>query len=163
MPPKMLKTVLNVYLPTLAEGAFETLGPKEIEIIYTAVSAANNCEMCLSFHAMGLGKHPELDKKDIDEILLGGLPKDPKDRALVIATKYAMAHKGVLLEREKKHLNMLGITDDMYTELNFLAGVMAANNQNYVHLIANSGLELDDMLKAVSPFKDTVYKGKGEL
>ena len=48
MPPKMLKTVLNVYLPTLVEGAFETLGPKEIEIIYTAVSAANNCEMCLS-------------------------------------------------------------------------------------------------------------------
>ena len=48
MPPKMLKTVLNTYLPTMAEGAFETLGPKEIEIVYATVSAANNCEMCLS-------------------------------------------------------------------------------------------------------------------
>ena len=79
--------------------------------MFLPVKAQTDGLRCLSFHAMGLGKHPELDKKDIDEILLGGLPKDPKDRALVIATKYAMAHKGVLLEREKKHLNMLGITD----------------------------------------------------
>ena len=28
----------------------------EKEIIYAVVSAANNCEMCLSFHAMGMGQ-----------------------------------------------------------------------------------------------------------
>ena len=107
---------------------------------------------------MALGGHKELDKADIDEILAGGLPKEPADRKLVIATKYALAHKGVLLEREVKHLESLGVTSDMFTELNFLAGIMAANNQNYVHLIANHDLEMDDMLKGVGPFKDTVYK-----
>ena len=36
-------------------GAFEFFGAKEIEVIYAVVSASNNCEMCLSFHAAALG------------------------------------------------------------------------------------------------------------
>ena len=44
----------------------------EKEIIYAVVSAANNCEMCLSFHAMGMGQ--TLSPEDCKLIVDGGLP-----------------------------------------------------------------------------------------
>ena len=74
-----------------------------------------------------------------------------------------MAHKGVLLPREKAHLASLGIAGEKYVELNFLCGFISAHNQNYIHLI-NEGLELEEFLQQVGPFKDTLYKkSKTEL
>ena len=52
-------------------------------------------------------------------------------RKLAIGAKYAMAHKGVLLAREKAHLASLGIAGEKYVELNFLCGFISAHNQNY--------------------------------
>ena len=83
-------------------------------------------------------------------------------RGLVIASKYAIAHKGIFLDREKKHLATLGYEGEKLTELNFLVGFMSAHNQNYVHLISE-GLELEEMLQDVGPFAATVYKKEGEL
>jgi len=162
MTPKMLQTVLKTYVATVSPDAFEHFDAKAIEVVYTAVSAINNCEMCLSFHAAALGP-AGLPAEDIAEILAGGLPKDAETRKLVIGAKYAMAHKGVLLAREKVHLAALGITPEMFVELNFLAAFMSAHNQNYIHLISE-GLELEGFLQQVGPFAGTVYpKVKDEV
>ena len=51
MTPKMLKTVMTNYLNLVSPDALEFLTPLDLEVIWTATSAANNCEICLSFHA----------------------------------------------------------------------------------------------------------------
>jgi len=155
MTPKMFKTMMTAYGTTMADGAFEYFTAPETEVVYTAVSAVNNCELCLSFHAMTLGKHGR-DSADIKEIVAGGLPKDPEMRKLVTASKYALAHKGIFLDREKKHLATMGFAGEKLVELNFMVGIMSAFNMNYIHLISN-GLELEPMLQGVGPFADTVY------
>jgi len=163
MTPKQLKTVMKTYLPLMGEGAFEYFSGQQIEVIFAAVSAANNCEMCLSFHAMAMGDEKlKNDPADIKEIVAGGLPKDPEMRKLVIAAKYALAHKGVLLPREKLHLASMGIDGEKFMELNFLVGMMSAHNQNYIYILSE-GLELEPFLQDVGPFADTVYKKKDEL
>jgi len=162
MPPKMLKSIMTMYFTALGEDAFEYFDAKDIEIIFAAVSAVNNCELCLSFHGMVMTQH-EADPEDIKEIVAGGLPKDPAMRKLVIASKYALAHKGIFLPREKLHLASMGIEGEKLVELNFLVGFMSAMNMNYIHLISN-GLELEPMLQQSGPFADTVYaKEDGEL
>ena len=160
MTPKLLLTVLKTYTTAMAPGAFEHFDAEAIETVYAAVSSSNNCEMCLSFHAMALGASASAE--DIAEIVAGGLPKDPKMRTLVIASKYALAHKGIYLERERKHLKMLGIEGEKLVELTFLVGFMSAHNMNYVHLIS-MGLELEPMLQEVGPFAKTIYAKEGEL
>ena len=160
MTPKLLLTVLKTYTTAMAPGAFEHFDAEAIETVYAAVSSSNNCEMCLSFHAMALGASASAE--DIAEIVAGGLPKDPKMRTLVIASKYALAHKGIYLERERKHLAVLGIEGEKLVELTFLVGFMSAHNMNYVHLIS-MGLELEPMLQEVGPFAKTIYAKEGEL
>merc|ERR1719453_3031280 len=117
MTPKMLRTILAMYGTAMKPDAFEYLTPPDLEIIYAAVSAVNNCEMCLSFHMMQLG-NPEsptgsyMEKSDIATIAKGGIPSSKKEAAFVEAAKYALAHKGVLLDREKKHLATLGFDSE---------------------------------------------------
>ena len=65
----------------------------------------------------------------------GGLPADENARKIAIATKYAIAHKGILLQREKEHLKILGISIEKYAEILFLAGQMHANNMLAVFCI----------------------------
>ena len=92
----------------------------EKQIIYTVVSAANNCEMCLSFHAMGSGPAMggPLSQEDVKLIVDGGLPtQNERARTIAIATKYAICHKGLLLEREASHLESMGVTKEMYGEI----------------------------------------------
>ena len=162
MSPKMLLSITKNYLALMAPDAFEYVDAFDIEVIFAAVSAANNCEICASFHAMVLS-NPEapssLAAEDVAEILSGGLPADPKARSLVIATKYALAHKGVLLEREKAHLATLGFdSEDKMLEIIYCAGVMNSLNMVYIHMISN-GVHVEDFLKQVGPFKDSVYAG----
>lgn len=127
------------------------------QIIYCVVSAANNCEMCLSFHASGLLQAEHLPVSDVDALLEGALPADANARKLAIATKYAIAHKGILLAREKAHLEALGVSQDMYAEVLFWAGQIHANNMLMVYLI-NEGAPVEEMLQGIGPFKNTVYK-----
>jgi hypothetical protein len=161
MTPKQLVTMLTVYSSTLMkEGAFEHFDAKDLEVLHTAVSATNNCEFCLSFLASMMlesSEPPTLSKEEVDEIMAGGLPKDTKMRTLVTGAKYALAHKGIILPREKLHLESMGIFGEKLTELIFAVGVMNAVDMNYVHLISQ-GLELEEFLQKVGPFAKTVYK-----
>ena len=134
----------------------------EKEIIYAVVSAANNCEMCLSFHAMGSGPAMggPLSQEDVKLIVDGGLPtQNERARTIAIATKYAICHKGLLLEREASHLESMGVTKEMYGEILFFAGQIHANNMLMVYLI-QQGVAVEEMLQAVGPFASTVYAKK---
>jgi alkylhydroperoxidase family enzyme len=53
----MLKTVMGAYGVVTAPGAFEYFTPEDVEVIFAAVSASNNCELCLSFHGMEMAGH----------------------------------------------------------------------------------------------------------
>ena len=131
----------------------------EKQIIYTVVSAANNCEMCLSFHAMGSGPAMggPLSQEDVKLIVDGGLPtQNERARTIAIATKYAICHKGLLLDREAAHLESMGVSKEMYGEILFLAGQIHANNMFFVYLI-QQGVAVEDFLQAVGPFASTVY------
>ncbi len=75
---------------------------------------------------------------------------------LVIAAKYVLAHKGILLEREKLHLSSMGFSAEELVEVTFAVGQMAGLNLLYVHLIAE-GVAIETFLKGAGPFKDTVY------
>ena len=98
----------------------------EKEIIYAVVSAANNCEMCLSFHAMGMGQ--TLSPEDCKLIVDGGLPsQNERARTIAIAAKYAICHKGLLLEREAAHLASMGVSKEMYGDILFLCGQIHAS------------------------------------
>ena len=122
------------------------------------VSAANNCEMCLSFHAMGMGQ--TLSPEDCKLIVDGGLPtQNERARTIAIAAKYAICHKGLLLEREAAHLESMGVSKEMYGEILFLCGQIHANNMLMVYLI-QQGVAVEEMLQAVGPFASTVYAKK---
>ena len=130
----------------------------EKEIIYAVVSAANNCEMCLSFHAMGMGQ--TLSPEDCKLIVDGGLPtQNERARTIAIAAKYAICHKGLLLERERQHLESMSVSKEMYGEILFLCGQIHANNMLMVYLI-QQGVAVEEMLQAVGPFASTVYAKK---
>ena len=62
----------------------------------------------------------------------GGVPKDPKMARLVMAAKYVLAHKGILLEREKLHLSSMGFSAEELVEVTFAVGQMAGLNLLYV-------------------------------
>merc|ERR1711904_200861 len=78
MTPKMLVSVLEMYTRLMSPGALEYYDTNDLEIIFAATSAINNCELCMSFHAMVLG-NPEnpgkLSAADIGAIPAGGLPE----------------------------------------------------------------------------------------
>jgi len=137
---------------------YETLhiSPEERELIYCVVSATNNCEMCLSFHSLGLINNGTATQEEVDILQEGGIPENSKLKPIVIATKYALSHKGILLEREKLHLLELGIDSEKYAEILFFSGMIYANNMLMVYLI-NEGVNIEDFLKNVGPFRKTVY------
>ena len=131
MTPKMLKTVMTNYLNLVSPDALEFLTPLDLEVIWTATSAANNCEICLSFHAGALlGAEKPAD--EVATMAAGGVPKDPKMARLVMAAKYVLAHKGILLEREKLHLSSMGFSAEELVEVTFAVGQMAGLNLLYV-------------------------------
>ena len=131
MTPKMLKTVMTNYLNLVSPDALEFLTPLDLEVIWTATSAANNCEICLSFHAGAL-LGAEKPAEEVATMAAGGVPKDPKMARLVIAAKYVLAHKGILLEREKLHLSSMGFSAEELVEVTFAVGQMAGLNLLYV-------------------------------
>merc|ERR1711988_228208 len=163
MTPKMLKTVLSLFLKAKSDDSFEYLNQDDLEILFLAVSAANNCELCLSFHSMALKE--KLSENDLNAMLAGGLPSPTEKRvyALAVAAKYALAHKGALLRREKEHLATLGFdSEEKLLEVIYACGFMGANNMAYIHMIGN-GMEVESFLRAAGPFQNSVYaKTKSE-
>jgi len=154
--PKLLTTFLKLDGIFKDKDAFEYIGNTEREIINLVTSAANNCEICLSFHCAALAK--EFSKEDLALMAQGGIPEG-KWKNLVIAAKYANAHKGMYLEREKQHLAELGFTMDNLFEINFVVGQMTSNNMVFASLV-NEGAPIEDFLKGIGPFADTVYAKK---
>lgn len=154
--PKLIKTWLKVFGAMTAPNSLNHIGPVERDVIHAAVSSTNNCELCLSFHASALkGK---LSDADVSAMLDGGLPKDdPTMRKWAIAAKYALAHKGVILPREREHLRQLGLGPEEMLEVIFVAGQTASNNMMFVHLI-QEGATAESFLQKAGPFADTVYK-----
>ena len=108
-----------------------------------------------------LARQKAMSNEDIALLAAGGLPVNNKYTNLAIAAKYANAHKGILLEREKAHLAELGFNLDHQYEVTFLVGQMTANNMVFASLI-NEGAPVEDGLKKMGPFKDTVYKSLKE-
>ena len=134
----------------------------EKETIFAAVSAANSCEYCLSFHSMGMSGAGAA-QADVDAVINGGLPADKALAGVVTAAKFAVAHKGIFLPHEKAHLlATYGIGPDKLVEIVYLVGQIAANNLLMVHVISE-GTNIDEMLRPFSPFKESVYKLKAEL
>ena len=150
MTPKMLKTVMTNYLNLVSPDALEFLTPLDLEVIWTATSAANNCEICLSFHAGALlGAEKPAD--EVATMAAGGVPKDPKMARLVMAAKYVLAHKGILLEREKLHLSSMGFSAEELVEVTFAVGQMAGLNLLYVAPRPRSFFAIDAPLTQVRP------------
>ena len=81
--------------------AMQYLSPMDRQVIYCVISAANNCEMCLSFHAAGLLQSKYITPSDLTLMIHGGLPTDEQLRPIAVAAKYCHSHKGILLEREQ--------------------------------------------------------------
>ena len=71
MAPAHLVTLFSLYTKALGEGAFNYFTPQECEVIFAAISAVNNCEFCLSFHAMQMAQHG-VSAADVQEISNGG-------------------------------------------------------------------------------------------
>ena len=46
-------------------NSLDFITPMELQVIYTVVSAANNCEMCLSFHSLGLKAGNAISDEDL--------------------------------------------------------------------------------------------------
>lgn len=161
MTPKLTKTFLTNYIATLSPGALQHLSAGDLEVIYAATSAANNCELCLSFHAITMLK-AGASQADVDAIVAGGLPQDAKLKGLVIASKYALAHKGILLPREKIHLRQLGFGAEKMVEVVFAVGQMVAANFVNVHLISED-VPVEQFLQEAGAFRNTVYKNNKEL
>jgi len=156
IPPKTVKTILTVYGTVSAPDAFQYFSAQDVEVIFAATSAINNCELCLSFHGMTMTQQG-VDAADIAIIVAGGVPEDARLKKLVTATKYAIAHKGIYLEREKKHLSALGLNGEgVLYELNFIVAQMSSNNMVYICMISD-GLEIEDFLHPAGPFASTVY------
>lgn len=142
--------------------SLDFITPMELQVIYTTVSAANNCEMCLSFHSLGLLGGKAISEGDLAVLVSGGIPRtenleggNGRLRDIVIAAKYTIAHKGILLPREKKHLERLGFGATELAEIVFCCGHIHANNMLFVSLIENN-CPVEEMLRRpVGPFAAT--------
>ena len=162
-PPKTLSNFLKKELAMLS-APLEHTSKLQMEAIFATVSAANVCEICLSFHAMGMSKEENpATQDDIETIVNGGVPKDERLAGVVTTAKYVLAHKGIFLPREKQHLeSAFGIGAEQRLEIVYLVGAIEANNRLMVHLLSE-GVELEDFLQPFTPFKNTVYAKKEEL
>ena len=81
-------------------------------------------------------KEKDISPSDIEMMVKGGVPADEKLATLTIATKYAMAHKGIILPREKQHLESLGVGKDKLLEIIFCVGQVSEDehSQSTMHI-----------------------------
>ena len=106
--------------------------------------------------AGGLGGHYRTQESTRSAI-------DSRDKMMCDNLRDQVTHKGIILPREKKHLESLGVTPERLVETIFAVGQMyAAKDIVNVHLISE-GAAVEPFLQEMGPFKDTVYAAKKEL
>ena len=139
--------------------------PMELQVIYCVVSAANNCEMCLSFHSLGLKKGEAISDADLTVLRSGGIPETEflanghgRLKSIAFAAKYCIAHKGILLPRERKHLRKMGFDGPELAEITFCCGHIHANNMLMVSLIEQN-CPVEETLRGVGPFGEANPRG----
>jgi AhpD family alkylhydroperoxidase len=155
MTPQLASIFLKKEVPVIS-GPYAHVSKLQSEAIFAAISAINSCEYCLTFHAMGM-KDNGATEEDIDLVIHGGLPTSKDLKGMVYAAKLANSHKGMFLPREKEYMQKeFGFGPEQLLEIVFLVGQITANNFMMVHLISE-GVEVDDMIKPLSPFKSTSY------
>jgi hypothetical protein len=112
---------------------------------------------------MGMEAMPQAD---MDILIAGGIPQTEKMngdhgrlKVMAIAALAAHAHKGIILAHEIEHLKALGIdAGEELAEILFIAANIQGLNQIMPHYVNLGATPIEDFLKQVGPFKDTVYK-----
>ena len=75
-------------------------------------------------------------------------------KSIAFAAKYCIAHKGILLPRERKHLLKMGFDGPELAEITFCCGHIHANNMLMVSLIEQN-CPVEEMLRGVGPFGES--------
>jgi len=146
--PEQIK-VLNAYSPAAAKMYVTTmtriedgeLSAPEREAVILAVSRYNDCHYCTRTHAK-LGRDAGLSQETIQAIHRGGLPSEPRIRALVRGTRLLLDKQGWLSEEELEQFGEAGIGRMELYEINALIGLKIFSN--YVNHVAQT--EVDDVV-----------------
>lgn len=113
----------------------------ERETVILTVSRYNDCHYCTRAHAF-LGREAGLDQETIETIHRGGVPDDPRLRALVKATRLLLDKDGWLDDDELAQLDDAGIGRTELYEINTLIGLKTFSN--YVNHVADT--EVDEVV-----------------
>jgi AhpD family alkylhydroperoxidase len=146
--PEQIK-VLNAHSPAAAKMYVTTmnriedgeLSPPEREAVILAVSRYNDCHYCTRTHAK-LGLDAGLSQEAIQAIHRGGLPSEPRLRALVQGTRLLLDKQGWLSDDEREAFQEAGIGRTELYEINALIGLKIFSN--YVNHVAQT--EVDDVV-----------------
>jgi len=142
--------VLNKHSPAAAETYIATMNaiedgqlePHEREAVILAISRYNDCHYCARTHAF-LGSEAGLSKEAIEAIHRGGLPEEPRLRALVQATRLLLDKRGWLDREEVDELTHRSIGRTELYEINVLIGLKIFSN--YVNHVART--EVDEPIQ----------------
>jgi AhpD family alkylhydroperoxidase len=142
--------VLNKHSPAAAETYIATMNaiedgqlePHEREAVILAISRYNDCHYCARTHAF-LGSEAGLSKEAIEAIHRGGLPEEPRLRALVQATRLLLDKRGWLEREEVDELTHRSIGRTELYEINVLIGLKIFSN--YVNHVART--EVDEPIQ----------------
>lgn len=108
-----------------AGGAFSL---QERELLITAISGYNGCELCAQIHA-DLAKKAGVGTEDIQNVTAGAIPGTPRLAQLVKLTWLLMEKKGKLSgEEEKKLIAEPAITQEELHEMITLISIMTITN-----------------------------------
>lgn len=164
-PPSLISKTYRL-INIITKEPYEHLTPAEVNVIAAVVSSANGCEMWLSFHASALTQMAAMSEEDLDNLVAGGVPKTEKLNgengrlhSIAVAAKVAIAHKGIILPNEMKHLEALGIDlGHELAEIQFIAANTTGSNSILSHFLNQNPDVVEDFLRKAGPFKNTVYK-----
>jgi uncharacterized peroxidase-related enzyme len=118
----------------LAKGA---LTPKIREAIALAVAEANQCDYCLSAHAV-LGRGAGLRESEIDRAR-AGTSEDPKLAAILAFTLIVVRKRAQVGQGEVSAVKAAGVTD---AELAEIMGNIAFNvYTNYLNIVADTEID----------------------
>jgi AhpD family alkylhydroperoxidase len=142
--------VLNEHSPAAAETYIATmnaiedgeLAPHEREAVILAISRYNDCHYCARTHAF-LGAEAGLSNEAIEAIHRGGLPEEPRLRALVQATRLLLDKRGWLERDDIEDLTSRSIGRTELYEINVLIGLKIFSN--YVNHVART--EVDEPIQ----------------
>ncbi len=110
-----------------------TLSPVERQVVLLAVSVKNRCEYCAAAHSM-LANKIGLDRKEVENLQLGGRLSDSRLEALRHFTEAVLDSRGWAPEAELEKFLNAGFTKAQILEVIF--GVALKTFTNYANHIA---------------------------